>query len=1043
MLPKYIAPRRRPDTVRRPRLNRRISEAIEYGPVVVCAPAGYGKSTLAVDWLDEVGRPFAWLSLDELDRDPRVLVGDIVGALSAVKRVGDERHPLTELRVAPAAGPLALAGQLVAAIDDSLTSESLFIIDDAHIVDDSPSAILLDHLINQHPARLRLIVMTRSWRTLPSAARTVGSRRAAALLEADLAFDGAEAHALLRSVGPCTEPAADATLARAGGWAAALVLLGGHASEEHGSEPSTPSDFVLADFIDREVLEALDHEDRELLEACSVLRTFDTEMVLSVAGLDVAARLHDLAAGTQLIAAAGEGWYRVHALLAEGVTRTARERDCERLAALQRTAAGVLELRGMEREAIELLISAGDLVRASDLVQRVAGEVTRRGEWHTLLRWTSGLPLSDWKIASLLADAQSRLMDGASAVETLRRFNASSLRPEERARLELIRSSSLRRMSRFPEARESLRLALTFASALEPMDESLIGEIELEQGTLLGMNGFLAEATAALRSASSRFDRLGLIEGALQARTTLAHVITSESPARALSEYRRVRHELLAYGNAFAANSARVNIGWCEVLLGDTVAAVATLREAHREAIELWNTHSQSTSLENLAFLAHIDAALDQADTLYAEALALAERSSEPNAVVNATIGMAMVCRETGDWARALALLTPRLESTTGADASLHTLALRIGVAAVYMTMGRPADAVEILESERVRVAIPARRERMLTHLVLAQAYFRLRKRKRALGHLSELQALVSQLRYDGHLVPEARMCRDVLEYAASRHPEGAYFRDLLDRARGGGKRAPRGVADAAAALVASALGAPRVVVEGREITTFEWRSDRAREMFFLLLHAGRPLRKEQIVLALWPEIAPERVNSAFHSNMYRMRQAIGRDRMVSTRTGYALAEGAAVDYDVRRFTERLRLAAGAGAEEERRGHLEAAVAGYGGPFLDGCESEWATPVREELAQQQQGALLSLAELALGRGDAGEALALAERVLALDPLHEPAVRVQMRAHDAAGNHALAASAYRRYAQALESELGERPPAALQALHRRMLAAAGG
>lgn len=53
------------DTMTRARLFGRL----EYRRplTLVVAPAGYGKTTLVVDWLGHAGSPFAWLSLDAYD----------------------------------------------------------------------------------------------------------------------------------------------------------------------------------------------------------------------------------------------------------------------------------------------------------------------------------------------------------------------------------------------------------------------------------------------------------------------------------------------------------------------------------------------------------------------------------------------------------------------------------------------------------------------------------------------------------------------------------------------------------------------------------------------------------------------------------------------------------------------------------------------------------------------------------------------------------------------------------------------------------------
>src|SRR5437879_3902791 len=58
------------------------------------------------------------------------------------------------------------------------------------------------------------------------------------------------------------------------------------------------------------------------------------------------------------------------------------------------------------------------------------------------------------------------------------------------------------------------------------------------------------------------------------------------------------------------------------------------------------------------------------------------------------------------------------------------------------------------------------------------------------------------------------------------------------------------------------ALGEPSVILEARPIT--RWRMARSMELFFLLLDNGRPMRKEQIISALWSEL-DDQINQTFH----------------------------------------------------------------------------------------------------------------------------------------------------------------------------------
>ena len=81
---KLHVPGPRPDLVPRPRLAQRLDERLAQGLVLVCAPAGYGKTVLLADWARRGRRPAAWLSLDAGDNDPARFWRHAVAALDRV-----------------------------------------------------------------------------------------------------------------------------------------------------------------------------------------------------------------------------------------------------------------------------------------------------------------------------------------------------------------------------------------------------------------------------------------------------------------------------------------------------------------------------------------------------------------------------------------------------------------------------------------------------------------------------------------------------------------------------------------------------------------------------------------------------------------------------------------------------------------------------------------------------------------------------------------------------------------------------------------------
>jgi len=115
---KLYLPRPQQGFVPRPRLVERLEEALARGLVVVCAPAGFGKTVLLADWARQQRRPVAWLSLDPGDNDPTRFWRHVVAAL-------DRTRPGLAERLAPLLGPPAPASfeGLVTALINRLASQ--------------------------------------------------------------------------------------------------------------------------------------------------------------------------------------------------------------------------------------------------------------------------------------------------------------------------------------------------------------------------------------------------------------------------------------------------------------------------------------------------------------------------------------------------------------------------------------------------------------------------------------------------------------------------------------------------------------------------------------------------------------------------------------------------------------------------------------------------------------------------------------------------------------------------------------------------------
>jgi LuxR family transcriptional regulator, maltose regulon positive regulatory protein len=220
---KLTIPRTRPDRLARSRLLEGLNQGMAQELILVCTPAGFGKTTLLADWATGVSWPVAWLSLDEGDNDPARFWRYVVAALDrAGIGVGERVLPLL---TAPAV--LSSQGVVTALINEleALPNEVAVILDDYHVVESAPihegMAFLLRHL----PPQLHLVVSSRSDPPLPLA-RLRARGQLAELRATDLRFTAEETAAFLQEAwGLDLSPEAVAALAtRTEGWAVGLQL---------------------------------------------------------------------------------------------------------------------------------------------------------------------------------------------------------------------------------------------------------------------------------------------------------------------------------------------------------------------------------------------------------------------------------------------------------------------------------------------------------------------------------------------------------------------------------------------------------------------------------------------------------------------------------------------------------------------------------------------------------------------------------------------------------------------------------------------------
>ena len=161
----------RPGSVRRLALIDRLRKGGSFPVMSVVAPAGYGKTTLLSQWAERNGQAFAWVSLDERDNDPKVLLTYVAEALDAVEPI-DER--VFDALASPGSSvPGSVVPRLGSALA-SMTSPVALVLDDVHVLHNPECRAAMPVLAGHVPDGSQLVL---AGRDAPPADRAAARRR--------------------------------------------------------------------------------------------------------------------------------------------------------------------------------------------------------------------------------------------------------------------------------------------------------------------------------------------------------------------------------------------------------------------------------------------------------------------------------------------------------------------------------------------------------------------------------------------------------------------------------------------------------------------------------------------------------------------------------------------------------------------------------------------------------------------------------------------------------------------------------------------------
>lgn len=388
----------------RERLCTRLAAGLSGRLLLVSAPAGFGKSSLAVEFCQNLPEQWqsVWLGLSSRDSDPGRFLERLLGALQQFfPQLGAQALGLLKMRQRHQ--PFAFEEWLDGLLDElsmhlMLGKPLLLVLDDYHLAQGSVLDRCLQFFLNHLPAGLVIMVTSRQ-RPEWHLARLRLSRQLVELNEHDLRLTHAESLALLgQGKRPLDADALQSLIERSEGWVAGLRfwLL---AVSEVGTGNELPhalhgGEGLIRDYLLEEVIECLPGDVQAFLYDTACLERFCFELCDAVRDShDSAQMLRYLQAHQVFLVPLDEHglWYRYHHLFSDLLR--ARTQAGPPQNRLHLNACRWFSDQGLLDEAVEQALRAGHLDVAANLVQNLSEEqLLAEQNVGMLLRWKMDLP---------------------------------------------------------------------------------------------------------------------------------------------------------------------------------------------------------------------------------------------------------------------------------------------------------------------------------------------------------------------------------------------------------------------------------------------------------------------------------------------------------------------------------------------------------------------------------------------------------------------------------------------------------------------------
>lgn len=1058
---------------------------------LLCAPAGYGKTTLLTDFAHHTDLPCCWYFLDHTDTDPASFLQTFIVSIrqrfpNFGRSAEEQLLSTSSICETQLQRYEKVIDTIISSIDKEIPGHFLIFLCNYHELNHVDALhILIDRFIQFLPAQCKLIIESRAMPKLQLAS-LISHRQIYGIGRHELRFTGQDIQLLTTQleIEAFTSEEAEQLSAAFDGWITGLFLGTRLGNAQHmilGNSNKLPTTQIsihrqnilhyLANYVfHREPDTYIFLRDLSILEQ---ITPDHCNALLSIS--DTQTRLHNLEKQGFFLerCSSEEPIYAIHPIVRALCYAELQHHEPERFRRLHSQASDIFLAEQNYEYAIVHGLAANRVNFVADVIITVAKSFLQQGKEEKIAYWIDALPppTLDAYPQLLLSRTQLHLIhyETEPALVLLERANvviAQQPQDEEitsklQAEHAIIHSIIVFDSGDYRKVQELCLHALKFL----PTDERELRAMAYQRlgicACLLGecQNGIgLLQQALQLWGHKVETRQTALLHSHLANAYNLIgnYALSEHHRSRAISSFERS-------GDTQGKLQNMIGMGTIKLNKGELQAAEEIFLQVLKQSIQHHFQNGEAYALVNLGELYLDKEDYRQALTTIEDGLALARQLNDSYLINFALHTLAFTYAAVGDPHTALILteqITVKVENHTSYDRAI----LKLTKGTIFLYSHRFEEAYIVLNEAlnelqgsdlhrfKLRATIRmaacqlSRKNQQDVVMLMEQAVTLTRQgcdepiALAELHHFPQLHTVTRTLPVEANLPSRCQP----LNYAQNEAPLPPPQREKQEESTQlQPAREEKYEKATEQHLRIQALGEPLIIINGETLT--HWRMAKSVELFFFLLNYQRPIRKGQLLTTLWPDDDDDlRADQNLRASIYHLRKVMGKNILIHNNGQYTLdlasLYGTHIDYDVTHFLDLYQqstILLKQQDDEAAYALLQQMTALYCGDYVQSFYGTWYKARREELRHVYIEASCQLASITWEREEIEESIKHWQRLLAVDGCIEEAHYGLMRCFFYQNKRELALRQYQCCVDILQKELGTLPGRQIQKLYQRL------